>query len=64
MNLIFGTEVRDQMERKEIVIASFQDGSGKRGFNYRRPKRHVNAIFYEFINEDVDEDYDNLSMGH
>jgi len=52
------------MERKEIVIASFQDGSGRRGFNYRRPKRHVNAIFYEFINEDVDEDYDNLSMGH
>jgi hypothetical protein len=21
-------------------------------------------FFYEFINEDVDEDYDNLSMGH
>jgi hypothetical protein len=64
MNLIFG-KVRDQMERKEIVIASFQDGSSRRGSNYRRPKRYVNAIFfYKFTNEDVDEDYDNLFMGH
>jgi hypothetical protein len=52
------------MERKENVISSLKDGLDRRVSNHIRPVKLVNAIFYDFINEGVDEDYDNVSMGH
>jgi hypothetical protein len=52
------------MERKENVISSLKDGLGRRVSNHIRPVKLVNSIFYDFINEGVDEDYDNVSMGH
>jgi hypothetical protein len=52
------------MERKENVISSLKDGLGRRVSNHIRLVKLVNAIFYDFINEGVDEDYDNVSMGY
>lgn len=69
MNLIFreAQYQMDQMEKHWAMIVSLQDGLGRKGFNPRRPERHTNIIFNEFVNEDIikkDGNYNDISIGH
>lgn len=61
--MVFG-EVQEQVERQEIVIASFLEGSVWKGPNIWRLKRHVIPLLNKIVDENKDEEPKILTVYH